>query len=92
MAYFVFSYDLTEKSSENYQILEAWLETMFECAHVQDSVWVVQADIKAGDLKELALAYVEEDDYIFVAPIAGKPRWNRVLAGAGEWLREHFPR
>ena len=70
---YVVAYDLTkpaEKPADYTKIIKE-IETVYESAHLQESVWIVESDEKARDIRDKLKIHLPESANLFVAKLAG---------------------
>lgn len=83
MAAFIIAYDLREQG-QNYDCIIGKLEKL-GAWHMQQSVWIVQSDSSAGDIRTHLAECLDANDHLFVGKLSAGA-WKGLPKDAGEWL------
>jgi hypothetical protein len=91
VALFVVGYDLKTKKDEkrDYKPIEDALEELDSC-HTQESVWYVERDGTAAQLRDHLKTVIEERDWLMVVKFTAKPSWTKAKSGTKAWLDKRF--
>ena len=84
MAIMVVTYDL-RKPDRNYQSLYDYLKTFNYCWHIE-SVWMLDTDQSAVQIRDGMRAHVEPQDRIFVARLMHE--WAALNYDCSNWLND----
>ena len=76
----VVAYDLKtpNDTSENYEIIIRAMKSLFDSwCHIEQSVWLIDTQSNATDVRQLLKDYLHSGDMLFVAPLVGAwASWN----------------
>ncbi|MBN1426164.1 hypothetical protein JXA88_16560 [Candidatus Fermentibacteria bacterium] len=75
MARYLISYDLSTKVCDptDFDELFAAIEELGQAAHVLESVWIVESDLRPDEVEAILLPIMHEEDRVLVA------RFSQVL-------------
>lgn len=88
MAHFVVTYDLVKE--KNYARLIAELERIGG-AKLALSVWLVDQNMNAFDLRDHLMAFIDADDKLAVIEFSKKPAWVRAIKSGADWIAARYP-
>ena len=87
MALFVVSYDLVAR--KDYPTLTERLEEM-NSVRALASMWLVDVDSTAEEVKNNLRGYIDEDDRLMVIEFSERPKWTLALKGTRQWVKARF--
>jgi CRISPR/Cas system-associated endoribonuclease Cas2 len=88
MAKYIVSYDL-KKPGDEYEKLIKHIQTFDHWARIHKSVWFVETEKSAKELRDDLLSYIDSNDKIFVVKESGEAAWRGVIAST-DYLMEHL--
>lgn len=86
---FMVAYDLKtpNDTSENYEFIIGAIKTNFSWCHIEQSVWLVDSQSDAVQIRDFLKTYLHAGDRLFVAPIQRSwASWN-FGTERNEWLK-----
>lgn len=87
MAYFVVTYDLIQQ--KNYQTLTDEL-TRIGGEKAALSVWLVEQNLSALQMREHLQDFVDNDDKLIVVEFLKRPSWTRAFTTGVDWIKARF--
>lgn len=91
MTTYLVSYDLRkEDNSEGYALLDAELVRL-KAQHVQYSMWLINSDKNARQLKDDISAFLDENDRLFVSELVKNHSYGKAIAGTKDFIEKHPP-
>ncbi len=82
------SYDLRQPG-RNYQPLYETIKSAQAWCHAMDSLWFIYTSETVHAWSEKLRRVTDEDDYLFVVDITGRPRAGWLQKATWEWLEKH---
>lgn len=86
MTTYIVCYDLM-KQGQNYDCIIKKLEDYGIHWHMQQSVWIIQTDQSAVQVRDSLVQCLDSNDKIFVGRLAGEAAWQGYSDQIGQWLR-----
>ena len=87
LAYFTVSYDLLR--NKDYQRIIDELKRL-EATKVLLSMWFVELDNTAQQVKDHLAGFLDDDDRLVVVEFSKKPAYTRALEGTNAWVNARF--
>ena len=86
MAAYIVTYDL-HQTGQNYECIKKKLETIPKHWHMQGSVWVIETEQTAVQLRDSLLSCLDSNDNLLVALLAGEAAWRGFKDNGSKWLK-----
>lgn len=85
------SYDLigTAETSADYERLIAKIKSLGAAKRVAYSLWVVDTELTAAEVRDALRSYIDSDDKLIVMPRVSGSAWRGLPDDAATWLKEH---
>lgn len=86
---YIISYDLKESDSDDYEKLFEYIKSYGTWAHITESLWAIQTDKSAVQIRDMLKAKVKKESALFVLKSGGEAAWSSVLC-RNAWLQENL--
>ncbi|MEB8093142.1 CRISPR-associated protein Cas2 [Mammaliicoccus lentus] len=84
---YMVSYDLNNQ--KDYKKLISEIENYPNAAKINKSVWFINSQNKATEIRDYLIKYVDGDDSLFVGKLTGEAAWKNVLCD-NKHLKEYL--
>ena len=89
MSTFVVSYDL-QKLGQNYDCIIKKLEAYGTHRHMQQSVWIIQTNQTAVQIRDNLKPCLDQNDKLFVGKLSGEAAWWGYGQNIDNWLKQNL--
>jgi hypothetical protein len=89
MKTYLITYDLTGPS-ENYEKFFDRLQTFPDWCQCLDSLWVINSNATAVEIRDRLIAYIDESDKLIVLSLAGEGAWENLSDEHSDWLNTNL--
>lgn len=86
MATFIVTYDLM-KQGQNYACITKKLEAYPTHWHLQGSVWIIQTNETAAQIRNALQPCLDQNDKLLVARLEGEAAWYGYSDHNSQWLK-----
>ncbi|HOV03835.1 MAG TPA: hypothetical protein PLG99_05460 [Kaistiaceae bacterium] len=85
MPAFIVTYDLRQHG-QNYDCITKRLESYPTHWHMQQSVWIINTEKSAKEIRDHLTACLDANDKLFVGRLSGQAAWKGYEDSASQWL------
>lgn len=89
MATYIVTYDLM-KQGQNYTCLTKKLDAYPTHWHAQGSVWLIETNQSAVDIRENLSSCLDANDKLLVARLSGEAAWKGYSNNVSSWLNDRL--
>jgi hypothetical protein len=90
MKTYLIGYDLN-KEGQNYEgLVEKIKETFGTWWHHLDSTWIVKSNLSAAQIRDILRPFIDNNDELLVASLAGESAWVGFNEPGSKWLKENI--
>jgi hypothetical protein len=89
MATYIVTYDLM-KQGQNYTCLAKKLDAYPTHWHAQGSVWLIETNQSAVDIRENLSSCLDANDKLLVARLSGEAAWQGYSNSVSSWLKDRL--
>jgi hypothetical protein len=88
MAYFLVTYDLVKR--KDYPELLSALRKLNGTHKPLDSVWFLDLNNTAEEVKAHLAVHIDADDRLMVVEFSKRPAWTKAYTGTNDWVKARF--
>lgn len=89
MAAFIIAYDL-HKVGQNYTCITQKLEAYPTHWHMQGSVWIIETNQSAVQIRDNLSRCLDSNDKLMVARLAGEAAWTGYSDDVNRWIKDRL--
>jgi hypothetical protein len=89
MTVYTISYDLSSPGHD-YSILVEHIKGLGAWWHYLDSTWIVDTEMSAAEIRDRLSRYIDANDELLVAKLAGEAAWTGFDKKSSDWLKSNL--
>jgi hypothetical protein len=86
---YMVGYDLNRPGQEYTDLIEA-IKKFGNWWHHLDSTWIIKTDYTAKQIRDCLIPYLDKNDELLVARLAGEAAWKGFNAKGSAWLKKNL--